>query len=106
MELLPGFGFRHDFPETHDFFKRSSKSKFTEMTPRTILERCRHYGLYDSPHLNDVLFLHMCGFERISNLTEYINVKTLWLQENAISRIENLEPCKYLTSLFVYICIC
>ena len=72
------------------------------MTPKKILERCRYYNLFETPSLNEVLYLHMCGFSRIGNLSEYYNIKTLWLQDNLIRKIERLDTCPHITCLCDY----
>lgn len=69
------------------------------MTKSTILQCCRKHDLYPFPDLNDTLYLHYEGFPKIKNLEEFINVKTLWLNNNQITTIENLSCLKQLTSL-------
>lgn len=43
-----------------------------------------------TPELNEVLYLHYKGFTNISNLEKYTGLKTIWLEHNAITKIENI----------------
>ncbi|XP_058056847.1 dynein axonemal assembly factor 1 homolog [Anopheles bellator] len=92
-----------------------------KMTKKSIQASCRKNKLYLTPHLNDVLYLHYSGYNAIECLDEYVGLKCLWLECNAISsisglkhqaqlrclylhnnlikRIENLEHCKQLDTL-------
>eukprot|EP00494_Astrolonche_serrata_P023832 UN24090 len=72
-----------------------------EMTTKQLRKLCLDHDLYSTPHLNDLLYLHHQGFEKIENLDEYKNVKAMFLQSNAISEIENLHHCKKLRSLIM-----
>ncbi|KAF4533322.1 hypothetical protein B566_EDAN004443 [Ephemera danica] len=58
-------------------------------------------GMYGSPHLNDILYLHYQGITKIEHLEEYTNVKCLYLQNNLIKKIENLNGMKCLKLLFL-----
>lgn len=99
---------------TKQFLKRLVKSDFKTY--------------YSTPELNDVLYLHYKGFQKISNLDEYTgnfilniglkvlylegnaikeicglknlaNLRCLYLQENLISKIEGLEALTTITNL-------
>ena len=55
---------------------------------------CIKEKLYEYPELNDKIYLHFKGFNKIENLEEYKNLKTIWLENNCISKIENLGILK------------
>ncbi|KEG11663.1 Leucine-rich repeat-containing protein ODA7 [Trypanosoma grayi] len=73
----------------------------TEMTSEVLMAACKNHGGYAAPHLNDQLFLQCRGFLRISNLKDYVNLKVLWLEQNAISELSGLDGLQQLVSLFV-----
>ncbi|XP_058985991.1 repetitive organellar protein isoform X3 [Musca domestica] len=73
------------------------------ITKKRILELCKRDKLYQTPRLNDVLYLHYQGFQNIECLEDYTELKCLWLECNAISEIQGLEnqtklKCLYLQS--------
>ncbi|EAN80342.1 Leucine-rich repeat-containing protein ODA7 [Trypanosoma equiperdum] len=73
----------------------------TEMTKDVLIAACKKNGGYAAPRLNDQLFLQCRGFLRIENLEEYVNLKVLWLEQNAISDFYGIETLQQLVSLFV-----
>jgi hypothetical protein len=79
-------------------------NKEEESIPRinkkTILSLCKKHDLYQTPSLNEKLYLHYGGFRKIENLEEYVNIRALWLQGNCIERIENIGHMTELRCLF------
>ncbi|ESL11094.1 hypothetical protein TRSC58_01165 [Trypanosoma rangeli SC58] len=72
-----------------------------EMTKEVLIAACKNNGGYAAPHLNSQLFLQCRGFQRIENLEDYVNLKVLWLEQNAITELDGLETLQQLVSLFV-----
>ena len=71
------------------------------MTKEVLVDACRRNGGYSQPHLNDQLYLQYKGFARIANLEPYVDLKVLWLEQNAIETIEGLDRLQKLVSLFI-----
>jgi len=70
-----------------------------QMTKQSLLEICKEQKLYRTPSLNDKLYLNFKGFVNIANLDDYVNVRALFLEGNAISSLEGLPPLKELRCL-------
>ncbi len=72
------------------------------MTAKYLKQICRELGLYSTPGLNDILYLHFKGkttshlpswyqgFAKIENMEAYDGLKSLWLEGNGIEVIEGL----------------
>ena len=71
------------------------------LTPARIVLSCREHDGFESPELNDRLYLHFGGFRRIENLEPYTKVKALWLDSNALSTIEGLSHMRELRCLYL-----
>lgn len=73
-----------------------------EMNEDLVRLICASNDGYDTPELNDKLYLHFKGFAKICNLEKFTACKSLWLESNRIEKIENLEHMKELASLFLH----
>jgi dynein assembly factor 1 len=58
-----------------------------EMNVKEIKKICKELKLYNTPEVNDVLYLHFKGFTCIQNLEEYVNVKVIYLEGNGFKKI-------------------
>jgi len=72
---------------TKDFLKKLLRTEY------------KHY--YTTPSLNDILYLHYKGFERIENLEEFTGLKVLYMEGNGLNQIEGLEQLKELRTLYL-----
>uniref|UniRef100_A0A1Q3FT24 Dynein axonemal assembly factor 1 homolog n=1 Tax=Culex tarsalis TaxID=7177 RepID=A0A1Q3FT24_CULTA len=72
-----------------------------KMTKKSIVESCKKNKLYITPHLNDILYLHYSGYNAIESLEEYVGLKCLWLECNAISTIGGLDNQTQLRCLYL-----
>eukprot|EP00744_Colponema_vietnamica_P009205 GILI01013112.1.p1 GENE.GILI01013112.1~~GILI01013112.1.p1 ORF type:complete len:517 (-),score=140.12 GILI01013112.1:199-1680(-) len=72
-----------------------------EMTPEALKAVAKKHGGYANPTLNDQLFLHCQGFAAIQNLEPYTEVRVLWLEQNALEKIEGLTNNEKLVTLFL-----
>ncbi|XP_016964518.1 dynein axonemal assembly factor 1 homolog [Drosophila biarmipes] len=80
---------------------RREVTGLNRMTPKGLKELCKKAKLYQTPRLNDVLYLHYQGYQSIECLEEYTELKSLWLECNAISEIQGLEQLTKLKCLFL-----
>jgi hypothetical protein len=71
------------------------------MTKREIQKAALEHSGYSTPSLNDQLYLHYKGYQKIENLEEYVNLKALWLDSNGLQKIENLGHLSSLRCLFL-----
>lgn len=62
---------------------------------------CLENNGYETPELNDKLYLHFRGFRKIENLDKYTGCKSLWLESNGFYKIENLERLTELRCLYL-----
>lgn len=73
-----------------------------EMTKEVLVHACKSNKGYGSPHLNDQLYLQCKGFVKVQNLEPYIELKALWLEQNAIGDLSGLGAQQKLVSLMVH----
>ncbi|XP_070168693.1 dynein axonemal assembly factor 1 homolog [Polyergus mexicanus] len=78
------------------------KKHGVRMTEELIRKHCKEQRLYQTPHLNDILYLHFKGFSFIESLEKYTGLKCLWLESNGIREIANLENQSELKCLFLH----
>ena len=69
------------------------------ITEKYTCELSEYNGYYYQPHLNQTLHLHYKGFSKIENLEALVNLKTLYLENNCIRKIENISHMKNLSAL-------
>ncbi|KAF4035700.1 Leucine-rich repeat domain-containing protein [Phytophthora infestans] len=80
---------------------KEHKGQVPVMDAETLRELCLDNDGYETPELNDSLYAHFRGFQRIEGLEAYYNLKALWLESNGLTRIENLEHLVNLRCLYL-----
>ena len=84
-----------------DAINRSRAGGLPEMSVDEIRLSCLENDGYDSPELNEKLYLHFRGFKKIENLDKYISCKAIWLDSNGFEKIENLDKMIELRCLYL-----
>ncbi|CEG35357.1 dynein assembly factor axonemal [Plasmopara halstedii] len=82
-------------------FLKERKGQVPVMDAETLRELCVSNDGYETPELNESLYAHFRGFQRIEGLERYCSLKALWLESNGLSKIENLENLTMLRCLYL-----
>jgi hypothetical protein len=80
---------------------QASTGGLPEMSVEEIRLSCRENDGYDSPELNEKLYLHFRGFKKIENLESYVSVKAIWLDSNGFQKMEGLSSLLNLRCLYL-----
>lgn len=72
-----------------------------EMNPKALKSLCRELGLYTTPEVNDILYLHYKGWAKIENLEAYNQLKVIYLEGNGFGSIQGLEALTKLKCLYL-----
>jgi hypothetical protein len=83
----------------HDPEANDGPPRITSKELRTL---CKENGGYHTPEINDKLYLHYKGYQRIEHLDEYTGVRALWLEGNGFSKLEGLDKLAELRCLYVH----
>ncbi|KAL4465487.1 hypothetical protein ABPG72_009425 [Tetrahymena utriculariae] len=71
------------------------------MTFQNLVKICEEDELYEYPEMNNKIYLHHKGFYQIENLDKFVNLKTVYLENNMIQTITGLSCLKQLQHLFL-----
>ncbi|KER28391.1 hypothetical protein T265_04774 [Opisthorchis viverrini] len=91
--------------------EEESLYKGPRMTKEFLKKHCAKNKLYQTPHLNDVLYLHynglrclfleVNGLDSLTGLENQKELRSLYLAKNLLRKIENLDHMQYLDTLDV-----
>ena len=79
----------------------TASSGTPEMSVAAIRAAAVAHEGYETPELNDRLYLHFKGYRRITNLEPYSGLKALWLDSNGFQEIEGLGTLTQLRCLYL-----
>jgi dynein assembly factor 1 len=80
---------------------KQSSDGLPEMTREEIRLSCIENDGYETPELNEKLYLHFKGFRRIENLDQYTGCKAIWLDSNGLEEISGLDKLLELRCLYL-----
>ncbi len=76
--------------------------RFRRITPKVLKKLSKEQKLYNTASLNDKLYLHYHGFQKIEGLEEWTGLRALWLEGNGFTAIEGLETLTDLRCLYAH----
>lgn len=71
------------------------------ITPALLKKVSKEQNLYTTSELNDKLYLHYRGFDKIEGLDGWTGLKALWLEGNGFAKIEGLEALADLRCVYL-----
>lgn len=72
------------------------------ITPAALKALIKEQHLYTTASLNEKLYLHFRGYERIEGLEGWTGLRALWLEGNGLSKIEGLDHQLDLRCLYLH----
>ena len=72
------------------------------VTPALLKQLVKEQKLYTSWELNDKLYLHYRGLDKIEGLHQWSGLRALWLEGNGLSKIEGLDQMPELRTVYLH----
>jgi dynein assembly factor 1, axonemal len=72
-----------------------------DMSAQALRAICVQNKLYRTPHLNDNLYANFKGFRNLCGLEQYVNLKALFLEGNALEDLHDMPLLNDLKCLCV-----
>jgi len=76
--------------------------RFKRITPKALKKLIKDQKLYNTPSLNDKLYLHYHGWQKIEGLEEWTGLRALWLEGNGLTQLEGLDTLSKLRCLYAH----
>ena len=70
--------------------------------PKVLKALIKEQDLYSTPALNDKVYLHYRGFQKIEGLEAWTGLRAIWLEGNGFSKIEGLDTLSELRCLYAH----
>jgi len=99
-EKLPGY--RSSVDSKQEDYASTTRHESGFMTAELLRRVCKNRAdLYQTPELNEQLYLQHMNLREMNHLDEFPHLKSLWLENNAIAKIENIGHLTQLRALYL-----
>ena len=88
--------------EDSDSEDEEKVGRYKRLTPKVLKKLIKEQELFKTPELNDKLYIHYHGFEKIEGLEEWTGLRALWLEGNGFTKIEGLDTLSELRCLYAH----
>jgi len=87
--------------EDEDEDEQQQVGKRKRITQKVLKGLIKEQSLYKTASLNDKLYLHYGGYDKIENLEEWTGLRALWIEGNGFDKIQGLNPLTQLRCLYL-----
>uniref|UniRef100_A0A7S4BMU3 Dynein assembly factor 1, axonemal homolog n=1 Tax=Chrysotila carterae TaxID=13221 RepID=A0A7S4BMU3_CHRCT len=75
---------------------------YKRINDKVLRQLCKEQKIFNTFELNDKLYLHYRGWEKIEGLDKWTGLKALWLEGNGFAKIEGLEALVNLRCVYLH----